>query len=166
MQTLLTTSSIIMTEAKIIVISSWYLRETFSFCKWMFTFIIYFYLILSPWWSWVSHGSWNCRYAVSIRNWETGNSLVIQWLRLVLSLTRARVQSLIGELRSYKPWLAKKKKKEREREREKLHKRKWWHPCVYFLLIIWAFYYSLLQFESSLFLVKSKKHHIWKATFN
>ena len=118
MQTLLTTSSIIMTEAKIIVISSWYLRETFSFCKWMFTFIIYFYLILSPWWSWVSHGSWNCRYAVSIRNWETGNSLVIQWLRLVLSLTRARVQSLIGELRSYKPWLAKKKKK-RERERER-----------------------------------------------
>ena len=153
MQTLLTTSSIIMKAAKIIIIISWYLRETFSFCKWMFTFIIYFYLILFPWWSWVSHGSWNSRYAISIRNCETGNSLVVQWLRLVLSLTRTRVQSLIGELRSCKPWLAKNKKK----KREKLCKRKRWHPCVYFLLIIWAFYYSLLQFESSLFLVKSKK---------
>ena len=70
MQTLLTTSSSIMTVAKVIIISSWYLRETFSFCKWMFTFIIYFYLSLSPWWSWVSHSSCNSRYAISIRNWN------------------------------------------------------------------------------------------------
>ena len=107
-----------MTAAKVIIISSWYLRETFSFCKWMFTFIIYFYLSLSPWWSWVSHGSCNSRYAVSIRNCETGNSLVVQWLRLVLSLTRARVQSLIGELRSCKPWLAKNNKKREAVQKE------------------------------------------------
>ena len=128
MQTLLTTSSIIMKAAKIIIIISWYLRETFSFCKWMFTFIIYFYLILFPWWSWVSHGSWNSRYAISSRNCETGNSLVVQWLRLVLSLTRTRVQSLIGELRSCKPWLAKNKKK---RERETVQKETMAPLCLF-----------------------------------
>ena len=36
--------------------------------------------------------------------YPVGNSLVVQWLGLDAFASRARVQSLVGELRSYKPW--------------------------------------------------------------
>ena len=46
---------------------------------------------------------------------NVGTSLGVQWLGLVLSMLRARVQSLVGELRSHMPHgVAKKEKEERE----------------------------------------------------
>ena len=38
----------------------------------------------------------------SSRNVARGNSLVVQWLGLTISLPRALVQSLVGELKSHK----------------------------------------------------------------
>ena len=38
----------------------------------------------------------------SSKNVARGNSLVVQWLGLTISLPRALVQSLVGELKSHK----------------------------------------------------------------
>ena len=34
-----------------------------------------------------------------------GNSLMVQWLGLSVFTVESQVQSLVGELRSYKPWV-------------------------------------------------------------
>ena len=48
-----------------------------------------------------------------------GNSLVVQWLGLGAPTARARVRSLVGELRSYKPHgEAKKTTKKRKPRRD------------------------------------------------
>ena len=49
-----------------------------------------------------------------------GASLVAQWLRICLLMQGTRVQSLVGELRSYMPPGAS-KNKERKKEKEKSH---------------------------------------------
>ena len=56
---------------------------------------------------------------IILRN-RVGNSLMAQWLEFSVLTARAWVQSLVGELRSYKlSSKVKKKKKERKKETKK-----------------------------------------------
>ena len=53
-----------------------------------------------------------------IKIFYSGTSPAVKWLRLCLPMQEARVQSLVGKLRSHMPWgvaknLKKKKKKKR-----------------------------------------------------
>ena len=57
-----------------------------------------------------------------IREWKMrgGNSLEVQWLGLSAFIAVARVQSLVGELRSCKLQSGQRKEKERKKMREKI----------------------------------------------
>ena len=53
--------------------------------------------------------------ALLYRNTTVGTSLAVQWLRLHASTAGARVQSLVGELRSHMPLCAVQKKNKKQK---------------------------------------------------